>query len=236
MKSFTRRATTAFDIASKALVTVAAGALLWTIYEVRTAPPDPPIAPRIQDVAGLRIDASRATKRVGTSPVVLVEFTDFQCPFCARHANDTYPSIRRDFVDQKKLTYVSLAFPIERIHPHARKASEAAECAARQGRYWEMHERLFSNQAALSEPDVFMKSATAIGLDTSRFERCMASEAASAVAADLAEALRLKVNSTPTFFLGRIQSGGGIELVKRINGAAPFEVIAAEIENVTKAG
>ena len=64
----------------------------------------------------------------------------------------------------------------------------------------------------------------------------MANEAASAVAADMAEALRLQVNSTPTFFLGRIRSGGGIELVKRIDGATPLEVIAAEIENVTKTG
>jgi protein-disulfide isomerase len=142
--------------------------------------------------------------------------------------------IRRDFVDQGKLTYVSFAFPLERIHPHARKASEAAECAAQQGRYWEMHERLFDDEAALQEPDVFMKNATALGLDMARFESCLASEAANAVATDVAEGERLHVNATPTFFLGTIQSDGAIELVKRISGAAPLEVFGSAIEDVAQ--
>lgn len=234
--SIAGRAKTIFDIGSTTLVTLAAGALLWTLYKAPTGAQNTAHRLRIEAVSGLRIDAHKATKRMGQSSVVMVEFTDFQCPYCATFARETYPSIRRDFVDQKKLTYVSFAFPLERIHPRARKASEAAECAARQGRYWEMHERLFLDPAALQEPDVFARNAVGIGLDEARFESCLATEAAAAVAADVAEGERLKVNSTPTFFLGTIRADGSIELVKRINGSAPIEDFTAAITSVAKKG
>jgi protein-disulfide isomerase len=182
----------------------------------------------------LSIDAARATKRVGNGSIVLVEFTDFQCPFCARHALETYPSLRRDLIDQDRLTYLAFAFPLERIHPYARKASEAAECAAKQGRYWEMHERIFANQRALKNPDFLAETAREIGLDEKLLEICLSNQASDAVAADIAEGERLDVNSTPTFFLGRRQPNGAIKLEKRIRGLVAFEHLSDAIEEVER--
>ena len=173
---FANRAKTILDIGSTLVVTVAAGALLWTLYKNPTASPAN-AAPRVETVTGLSIDRAKITKRLGDGLVALVEFPDFQCPFCAKHARETYPSFRSELIDQDKVTYVSFAFPLEAIHPQARKASEAAECAARQGRFWEMHERLFANPHALAIADL-SRRAEAVGLNKSRFEACMTTEAA----------------------------------------------------------
>jgi protein-disulfide isomerase len=229
--SFAHRAKIVFDIGSTLVVTAAAGALLWTLYKDDSRANA--AAPRVQTVTGLSIDGAKVTKRLGDSLVALVEFSDFECPFCAKHARETYPSIRRELIDQNKVTYVAFAFPLDTIHPQARKASEAAECAARQGRFWQMHERLFADPKALAIADL-SESAAAIGLDTTRFETCISIEAAEAVTADLAEGKRLNVNSTPTFFVGRVQSDGSIDLLKRIQGAVPFETFAEAIADASK--
>jgi protein-disulfide isomerase len=230
--SFVHRTKVIFDVGSTVLVMVAAAALLWRLYQT-PAGSVANAAPRVQTVTGLRIDRTTITKRLGDAPVALIEFFDFQCPFCAKHARDTYPSIRRELIDKHKVTYVSFAFPLDGIHPDARKASEAAECASRQGRFWEMHERLFANPKALGVADLF-KSAAAVGLDTTRFETCIAKEAVDAVTADVEEGKRLNVNSTPTFFVGRVRADGSIDLLKQINGAAPFETFSQEIADASK--
>ena len=229
--SFGHRAKTILDIGSTIVVTTAAGALLWTLYEGNS--PANAAAPRVQTVTGLSIDGAKITKRLGDARVALVEFSDFECPFCAKHARETYPSIRRELIDKNKITYVSFAYPLDTIHPQARKASEAAECAARQGRFWEMHERLFANPKALAVGDLF-ESAAAIGLDRTRFETCIAKEAAEAVEADFEEGKRLNVNSTPTFFVGRVRPDGSIDLLKRIHGAVPFETFADAVADASK--
>lgn len=125
-------------------------------------------------------------------------------------------------MDQGKATYVSIAFPIERIHPAAREASEAAECAARQGRYWKMHEGLFESPSALARADL-RKLARSIGLDAGRFETCLSGEASAQIDASLAEGRRLQVVGTPTFFVGRFGRDGSIESHKRIIGAADLD-------------
>ena len=109
--------------------------------------------------------------------------------------------IRTEWVDKAKITYVSMAFPLERIHPNARPASEAAECAAHQGRFWPMHERLFAAPRGGLNITHFAESAIAIGLDLDQFKVCLSGETPSSVAAEIAEARRLHVNSTPTFFV-----------------------------------
>ena len=119
--SFDLRVKNILDVGSAVLVSLAAGALLWTFFRSPTAARKASTGPRVESVNGLQIDGRRVTKRLGSGPVVLVEFTDFQCPFCAKHARDTYPEIRRDFIDQNKITYVSFSFPLDRIHPEARR-------------------------------------------------------------------------------------------------------------------
>jgi protein-disulfide isomerase len=227
--STSARIKSALDLGSTLFVIVAAGALLWTLYKWSPQrSTNSPNGPRFEAVAGLTLDSKSITKRIGTGVVSLIEFSDFQCPFCGNFARETYPAVLDQFIKTGKLTFVSFAFPLEGIHPLARKASEAAECAARQGKYWEMRERLYADQKALTLPGL-SSSAQEIGLDRKTFETCLASEAGSAVQADLEAGRRLGVNSTPTLFLGRFRSDGSLELIRRINGAMPFTQLRSAI-------
>jgi protein-disulfide isomerase len=232
--SFTGRAKSALEVTSTMVLTVASGALAWNLLKSPETPP-PPTAPRpkVESVSGIRVEAAQATNRTGKGAVAIVEFSDYECPFCAQHVRDVYPSIRRDLLEPGLATYATLAFPLERIHPQARKASEAAECAARQGRYWEMHERLFASPTALAAEGL-SESAKAVGLDSERFQDCLAGEAADKVAADVAVARRLGVNATPTFFVGVIRPDGSIDLMKRLNGVVTVDDFRDAIAEVSK--
>src|SRR5207247_2384320 len=112
-------------------------------------------------------------------------------------------------------------FPLESIHPYAFKASEAVECSREQGKFWEMHDRLFENRQALAEPDL-LGYALELGLDRSKFSKCLGGAMASVVRADQAEATRLGVQSTPTLMIGEFGPNGRIKLMRRIAGAVPY--------------
>ncbi len=149
--------------------------------------------------------------------VVLVEFMDFQCPFCKRHADQTLPRLLSEF--EGKVRYVVRNLPLV-IHPDAQKAAEASECAHAQGKYWEYHEVLFKNQAAL-DVDSLKRYARDLKLRESEFESCLDSGQRSGdVKADLDEAARVGASSTPTFFLNG----------RKIVGAKPYGQFKAEIE------
>ncbi len=111
-----------------------------------------------------------------TAPVTLIEFTDFQCPYCQRHFLQTFSSIKKDYVDTGKVRYVIRDYPLT-IHPNAPKAAEAAGCADMQGKFWEMHDALFSKLAdwkGLSDPSATFKGyAKDIGLNASSFDACL---------------------------------------------------------------
>jgi protein-disulfide isomerase len=111
----------------------------------------------------------------------------------------------------------------------ALKASEAAECASKQGRFWEMHERLFANSATLS-PDGFVRHAESIGLDGDAFSECLEHrQTLEKIRDDQAEGRRLGVTGTPAFFLGMVRADGGIDLVRRIRGSVPSEVFTTHV-------
>jgi protein-disulfide isomerase len=224
-----------FDVLFTVLVTIAAAFLVWTQIEARwLQPPSRPTnRPRPQEVKGLSIEAAKIRHSKGSGPIVLVEFTDYECPFCGRHARTTAPAIDTKLVTPGAIRHVVFNFPLERIHPNARKASEAAECAARQGRYWEMHERLFTDPAALTL-DALKQAGESLGLDGTRFAQCLAGEAGDQITLDVAEGQRLGVNSTPTFFLGRLQPDGSVQLARRIEGALPFEDFKEALAAISK--
>lgn len=218
------------EVVSTVALTAASVALLWNLARTPDGPPPPP--PPVERVDGLRIDGIKVRNRAGTSNVAIVEFSDYQCPYCAKYAKETYPAIRQKLVASGHASYVSFALPLEGIHPRARSASEAAECAARQDRFWQMHERLFASADALA-PDDLVAKAESIGLDLSQFKECLAGGASAEISADIAEAKRLKVSSTPTFFVGLIEEDGSIRLERRINGAVPFEHFEAALADVS---
>jgi protein-disulfide isomerase len=153
--------------------------------------------------------------------LTLIEFSDFECPFCGRYVKESFPRIQRDYVDTGKIRYVFRHFPIARLHPKAVKASEAGECARTQGKFWPLHDRLFANQKALDR-QALVGHAQAIGLDLKTFETCLDGQATSTVLADLETGGRAGVSATPTFFLGFPQKNGSIRVVEKIAGAKPY--------------
>ena len=177
--------------------------------------------------------AGAATRGRQDAKLVLVEFSDFQCPFCGRYTRDTLPQVEREYVDTGKVRYVFRHYPLERIHPLALRAAEAGDCAHQQGKFWPMHTRLFGNQQALAEPDL-TRSAEALGLNMSSFQQCMASQSTSPVRVrqDQTEGSRASITGTPTFFIGTITPAGKVHVLKRLVGARPYESFKTTLDGL----
>ena len=152
-----------------------------------------------------------------SAPITLIEFADFQCPYCGRVA-PTIKKVQETYGDRIRVVWKD--FPLTQIHPQAFKAGEAAHCAGDQGKYWEYHDRLFANQQSLM-PDDLKKHAAALGLDPAAFASCLdSSKHGERVRDGVAQGTRLGVNSTPMFYVnGRI-----------LNGAQPYEAFVAVID------
>jgi protein-disulfide isomerase len=165
------------------------------------------------------------------APVVITEFSDYQCPACARVEEELIPDLIEQYVDTGKARFVYREFPLTSIHPAAQKASEAAFCAGQQGLYWEMHEKLFESQgvwgAQGADPLAHFKTyADGLGLDTAAFGECLDSgETATLVQADLMAGESVGVSATPFFFVGDLPIRGGlpIEAMGRV-----IDYVAAE--------
>ena len=168
--------------------------------------------------------------------LVLVEFSDYQCPFCARHVRQTVPEIEREYVRTGKVRYVFRDFPLEAIHPQAFRAAEAARCAGEQGKFWEMHDRLFAHQHALG-PEDLIAHAEAVGLNVARFRRCLESgRFAERIRRDLSEGRRAGVRGTPSFFLGFAEPGGKVRVMRILRGAHPYGAFRQVIEELLHTG
>jgi protein-disulfide isomerase len=122
-----------------------------------------------------------------------------------------------------KLRYIQLDYPLEQIHPSAFKAAEAARCGGEQGKFWEMHDRLFTNQNALTADDL-KTHADAVGLDLDQFSECLASgKEAAKIRSDMAEGQKNGIGATPGFLLGLAPpNGSAVRVTKRIIGSQPF--------------
>jgi protein-disulfide isomerase len=186
------------------------------IAELRKAGPAVRVsldAPRQQ----LALDPADPALGPASAPVTLVEFSDFQCPFCQR-VEPTLKRLKATYGD--KLRIVWKDFPLTQIHPQAFKASEAAHCAGDQSKYWEFHDVLFNNQQALQPADL-KRHATELGLDAAAFGTCLDSSKHSERVRDgVAQGSRLGVNSTPMIYVNG----------RRLSGAQPYEVFAAIID------
>jgi len=171
-----------------------------------------------------------------TARLVLIEFTDYECPFCARYFHDTLPALEKEYVQTGKLRYVLREFPLESIHSQAFKAAEAALCAGEQGKYWDMHDRLFSNQEALGPGDL-VAHGQAMGLDPAVFQQCLDSgRTAAKIRKDFAEGRQAGVGGTPTFFLGTVDdTGSSMKVIAVITGARPFSSFKEAIDSALSA-
>ncbi len=188
-------------------------------------PTSPPTPTEPSPAEPGRVDVSAdddPTKGLDTAKVTMIEFSDFQCPFCGRFYTQTLPQIEKDYIETGKVKYVFRDFPLS-FHQNAQKSAEAAECADEQGKFWDYHDRLFENQESL-DTDSLKKYADELGLDTEKFNDCLDSgKYTEEVQKDFKDGQQAGVRGTPAFFINGIL----------VSGAQPFEnfkqVIDAEL-------
>lgn len=176
----------------------------------RTERPDGPHARPDVESPALTLPVGERDHVAGpeTAAVTLVEYGDYECPYCGA----AYPVVKEVQSEMgEDLRFVFRNFPINSAHPHARRAAEAAEAAAAQGRFWEMHDHLYEHQDALEDDDLLAYAAE-LGLDVDRFARDLESDAyADRVHEDFMSGVRSGVNGTPTFFLDGTRYEGSWE-------------------------
>lgn len=195
------------------------------------APPQPaPPVERVVSIDGATVLGSRS------APVTLVEFSDFQCPFCARHERDTLPQIQRDYIDTGKVRYVLRDFPIDSLHPDSAKAHEAVRCAGDQGKAWEMRAALLSNQKDLSRTALAQRSKE-LGLAAADFDACLdGGKYTKSVRADVDAGAGAGVTGTPTFFVATAAADAKeVKASRVIVGAQPYATFRDAIESLLAA-
>jgi protein-disulfide isomerase len=161
------------------------------------------------------------------APVLIIEFSDLQCSFCARHASQTFPELRRNYIDTGKIRYAARDLPLP-MHAQAVPAAVAARCAGEQGKFWEMRQAIYLARSRLDQ-EPYAQMAGELGLDVERFKACRRDGRQLAkVRADAALAAGEGIASTPAFVIGRLV--GDEFQGETIVGAKPYAVFAAKIE------
>ena len=169
------------------------------------------------------------------APVAVIEYSDFQCPYCASYAANSYPQIIKEYVDTGKIRYAFMSFPLEGLHPLAWRAHIAAACAGDEGRFWEMHDRLLANPKA-ADTEALLHHAAALGLKPDTFRGCVESERhAAEIRRAIASSTALGITGTPTFVIGTIGPDGTVKVAKLISGAKPYAAFKDSIESVLAA-
>jgi protein-disulfide isomerase len=195
-----------------------------------------------QEVASLRVDqralmaelnAARGTPLIdiaGAStlgspdaPITLVEFADYECPYCIRHFTQTMPQLEANYIRTGKVRYVFKDLPIDALHPGSIHAHEAARCASEQGHFWELHTRLFSAPGTHDNASLEARAAEA-GLNAEAFRACLASgRTTAAVRKSVAAAGQLGATGTPTFFIAvKDTNPDQVRALRAFAGAQPY--------------
>ena len=178
------------------------------------------------------IDGLRALGKT-TAPVAVIEYADFECPYCRKFEDAAMASLKRDYVLTGKVLFLFRHLPLTTVHRKADAAARAAECAGAQGRFWEMHDRLLRADVDLSATSL-EEQARALRLDRALFGSCLKGPVPTAIQRDIESARELHVTGTPTFVLATLQNG--IATPKdTLSGARPFADLAVKIDAILNA-
>lgn len=159
----------------------------------------------------------------------IIEFSDFQCPYCARHDKQVFPELKKKYIDTGKLQYMARDYPLG-FHKQAPAAAMAAHCAGDQDQYWPMRHRLFAGGSLNSKR--FKKDALALDLNMDDFNECMqTNKYAQRVENDLVYGDKAGVDGTPRFYIGRIKDDQLIDVIP-LSGAQPFSAFERVIKQV----
>jgi len=174
------------------------------------------------------------TKGNASAKVTVVEVSDYHCPYCRRQNLQTMPQLFADYVNTGKIKYVFVDYPIAQLHPDAFLSHEAAACAGDQGKYWQMHDLLFTNSPA-REVSQLTANAGMLGVDTKKFEECMnggtGSKHAPAIRQSIARMQQLGVGGTPLVLVGLTPAPGSpMKVISFVYGAKPYPEFKAAID------
>ncbi|HZI84840.1 MAG TPA: DsbA family protein [Casimicrobiaceae bacterium] len=189
----------------------------------------PQAAPAPDDKVSYKLSPGGFSMGDAKAPLVMVEYTDFQCPFCQQFHNTAFAQIKANYIDTGKIRFVSRDFPLD-FHENARRAATAGRCAAEQGKYWEMRHVMIVNAEAL-KPDNLSSYAGQVKMDVAKFKSCLDSDKFKAqIDQDIAEGGVAGVQGTPSFVLGRLDNDKleGVRLV----GAMPYAQFDAKIQEM----
>jgi protein-disulfide isomerase len=200
-----------------------------SVEKSATNQPQPPtiaaITPKTLDqVDGVSIDDDYVLGRTD-APLTIIEFTDYQCPFCKKYFDNVFSKIKSEYINTGKIRYVIRDFPLDE-HPQALLAANAAQCAGEQGKYFEMHDQLFTEQNKWSYQSnalsTFKTYGTKLGLEANKFNACLDSgKYESEIAKDIADAEKYTVLSTPTIFINN----------SKIVGAQSYDLFKTTIDS-----
>ncbi len=194
-----------------------------TLAKTQPSSPGKAPAPKTVQLGPNRLGSDKAK-------YAIIEFSDYQCPYCARHSKNVLPRIKKELIDTGLVLYNLRDYPLS-FHQAAEGAAIAARCAGEQGQYWDMHAQLFANQGKLSS-DLYHESAKILGLDEAAFNECLKTpKPLQQVQQDLAYGNRLGVTGTPKFYLGKIK-GDAITEVVVISGAQRYSAFKGALNNL----
>jgi protein-disulfide isomerase len=167
------------------------------------------------------------------APVTMVEFTDYQCPFCRRFETNTFAELKKDYIDTGRVRFVSRDLPLE-FHPNAPGAAVAARCAGEQHKFWEMRDAMMLDTATDLGPASILKYGEKTKLDMAAFSTCLNDKKyTEAIKKDTADAGALGISGTPSFVIGKTDKSeiAGVRIV----GAVPFAVFDSTIKELLTA-
>ena len=233
MKEGAARWRAVLDVASAVALLVASCLAIWSLSfggfrlgsarEARRALPGVPLG-----LSGAQFEGAPS------APVGIVAFSDFQCPYCITFAKKILPVLRTAYLETGKVRFAFRHLPLETLHSQAVGAAIASECAGQQGRFSQMHDILFDRQLLL-DPQNIRAQANELGLNVAEFAKCQdGPDVLTRIQQDINLAQELKVNSTPTFFVGML-AGDRLTVTARIDGARPLEIFESSIKTALEA-
>jgi protein-disulfide isomerase len=175
--------------------------------------------------------ANEPTRGNAGARITMVEVSDYQCPFCRRQSLQIMPQLLTEYVNSGKVKYVFINYPIAQLHPDSFKSHEAADCAGDQGKYWQMHDSLFTNPPA-HDASQLSAQAKSLGVDTGKFDACLSGgRHANAIRASIERMQQLGVGGTPLTLIGLTPAPGEpMKIVSSVYGAKPYDEFKSAID------
>ncbi|MDF2154569.1 thioredoxin domain-containing protein [Vibrio sp. CAU 1672] len=162
--------------------------------------------------------------------LAIIEFSDYQCPYCKRYTDLTFPKIKQNYIDSGKVRYLARDFPLK-FHPQAKSAAVAANCSFEQGQYWPMRDTFFANVKKLND-DFYQQTATEMSLDMAKFSTCIEDpKMMDRIEKDIELASSLGIRGTPSFIIGRIENNQLIN-PRLVVGAQDYQVFASLLDEL----